>query len=356
MKIVIPLLEFGKGGGHRVLIKLANEWVKLGHEVTYITFEYSALPNFPYKAQIIWIDFFGKRVASNKINCKRIPYQYFYTRYSLLKAINKYAKDADILLANHSLTAFPVYKSSVKARKFYYVQAYEPEYYSNLGLKSLIYKRPSQASYIYNLNTIVNCELYLNYKEIKTNMFVYPGIDLENFYSKDFSSYKIKEKWILGCVGRVEKFKGTQYVIDAFLKLKKQHNDIELHIAFGDNNLAEVEGIRIVYPKDDAELADFYRSVDIIIAPGTVQLGAIHYPVLEAFACGTSVINTGYSKADITNSYIIPINDSDSIVNQVKSIMKDTEQAKSKIVAAKMVLPKFEWKEVAAKMLYYFKN
>lgn len=356
MKIVIPLLQFGKSGGHRVLINLANEWVKLGHEVTYITFEHSALPNFPYKAQIIWVDFFGKRVETNNTNAFRFPLSYFFTKYSLLKAINNYAADADILLANHSLTAFSVHKSVVKAKKFYYVQAYEPEYYANLGLKSFIYKKPSQKSYSYGLRTIVNCELYLNYKEIQTDMFVYPGIDLANFYTKDLSSYQKKSKWILGCIGRIEKFKGTQYVLDAFQKLKREHKELELHVAFGNEELNAIEGVTVVLPKNDIELAHFYRYVDIIIAPGTVQLGAIHYPVLEAFACGTSVINTGYSKSDDSNSYIIPINDAVSIEQQVNAIMHNPEEAKNKAIIAKNVLPDFAWNVVADKMLNYFKE
>jgi len=39
----------------------------------------------------------------------------------------------------------------------------------------------------------------------------------------------------------------------------------------------------VVVPGNDTELADYYRSVDILIAPGTVQHGAPHYPVMEAW-------------------------------------------------------------------------
>ena len=57
MKIIIPVFQFGKGGGDRVLVMLANEWIKCGHSVSFIAFGYSDIPNFSCKANIIWVDF-----------------------------------------------------------------------------------------------------------------------------------------------------------------------------------------------------------------------------------------------------------------------------------------------------------
>ena len=128
------------------------------------------------------------------------------------------------------------------------------------------------------------------------------------FFPKNSKIENPNQKLILGCIGRIQKIKGTHLVLDAFRKLKQKHKQVELHIAFGNKDLENEEGIKIIQPNGDKDLAAFYRSVDVIIAPGTVQLGAIHYPVLEAFASGTSVITTGYSKADRTNSFIVPIN------------------------------------------------
>ncbi|MFP3682085.1 hypothetical protein SB725_33900, partial [Pseudomonas sp. SIMBA_041] len=76
---------------------------------------------------------------------------------------------ADVVLANHSFTASPVKKSIIKAKKFYYVQAYEPEYFYHKNFKDFILKTISRKSYQLGLNIIVNASMYQDYKEIKTH-------------------------------------------------------------------------------------------------------------------------------------------------------------------------------------------
>lgn len=56
-----------------------------------------------------------------------------------------------------------------------------------------------------------------------------------------------------------------------------------------------------------------FRSMDIMLAPGSVQLGACCYPVVEAMACGTPVVTTGYLLADNDNYGIVPVADSREI-------------------------------------------
>lgn len=83
---------------------------------------------------------------------------------ALVKLKNKY----DLILANHSLTTYPVFLSGKsKSIKVYYIQAYEPEYYSlNKGIKNKILQLLSKLSYKLPLKQIVNAEVYLKYKEI----------------------------------------------------------------------------------------------------------------------------------------------------------------------------------------------
>ena len=79
--------------------------------------------------------------------------------------------------------------------------------------------------------------------------------------------------------------------------------------------------LEIVRPNSDAELADYYRSVDILVAPGTVQHGAPHYPVLEAGACGTIVVTTGYLGATEETAWLVSNRSAESIVTAVESII-----------------------------------
>jgi glycosyltransferase involved in cell wall biosynthesis len=106
-----------------------------------------------------------------------------------------------------------------------------------------------------------------------------------------------------------------------------------LTVAFG--NLPENwrhDRVEILTPASDTELSNFYREIDVLIAPGIVQLGACHYPVIEAMACGTPVITTGYYPADSTNSWIVPVKDSHAIANSVIDIFHKNEDELNKIL------------------------
>lgn len=115
--------------------------------------------------------------------------------------------------------------------------------------------------------------------------------------------------------------------------------------------------MEIVVPKSDTELAEFYRSVDILVAPGTVQLGACHYPVLEAMAVGTPVITTGYLPANVENCWLVPIKDSQSIATAIGEVIEcGSRDLQQKIDNAASAVKKFYWEEVAQQFLNIMKR
>ena len=60
MRILIPVLGFGRGGGYRVLSELASAWTRAGHEVTMLVHREAGTPYFPTNARIIWSDVRGR--------------------------------------------------------------------------------------------------------------------------------------------------------------------------------------------------------------------------------------------------------------------------------------------------------
>lgn len=354
MKILIPVLGgFGKAGGWRVLSQLGNYWLKDNNEVTFLAFKNSTEPYFPTKAQILYYDSNGDIDLTNNLSYPKPFFGVLSMRKSLKKAIDKI--DADFILANHSLTAYPVSNSKNSAKKFYYVQAYEPDYYLEHGFKNKIFYYLSKKSYELDLNIIVNSYYFLDYKEIKSDIVVFPGLDLEIFRQNQINKYS-NDKFILGTIGRIEKYKGTMDVLKGFRKLRKEFGEkVELHIAFGDKSLKE-DGVKIIDVAGDIELAEYYKSLNVYICGGLIHLEAVHYPVIEAMACGVPVVTTGYYPSNKENTWLISINNSDSIVEQVKNIMDNPKLIKIKTDLALDNIKQFDWELVSKKMFNHFNS
>ena len=351
MKILIPLTSFGPQGGFRVLSELANHWIDAGHDVEFLAYQRSNYPNFPTTAKILWYNNEGEIYSENYQQLQAPIFKLFTVLSALRRAINK--QQYDVILATQCFTSFPVAFSKKCDKKYYYIQAYEPDYYPGKNLLSFVLKLLSKTSYKLNLKKIVNSPLYFNYKEIKADKFVYPGLDLKKFRPMLKPD---KDIFIIGCIGRLEPYKGTAYVVEAYQKLRANSKiNVELHIAFGDTSLEKIEGIKIIKIKNDDELAKYYNSVHVIVAPGTYQLGAVHYPVIEAMACKTPVVTTGYLPADDNNAWIVPIKDSDAIKAAIEDIITAPEYLNEKIENGFKQIQEFSW-DIVSKKCFHILN
>ena len=93
-----------------------------------------------------------------------------------------------------------------------------------------------------------------------------------------------------------------------------------------------------------------------MVAPGTLQLGAIHYPVIEAMAVGTPVITTGYYPASEKNAYIVPVSAPEKIAETIESIINNYEEAINRAQVALHDIQAFSWDNVCEKMLDIIKE
>lgn len=362
MKILIPITNFGNGGGARVLSRLASAWKAEGHPTDFLVDARSAEPYFPTDAVVHRFNDRGLvyGIASNKSTFASSGNALSIYRGMYL-GLNQIGRNYDIILANHSLTAWPVrFARTGTAKKFYYVQAYEPEYSAlEAGWKSSMLRRLSEWSYKLAITQIANAPIYVGHPSIRAATWIPPGLDVSVFQRRNTPPRLLNgdAPIVIGTIGRKEATKGTIYVLRAFERLHSIDSRFRLRVAFGNlpEGWSQRSGIEVVTPHGDPELAAYYRSVDILAAPGTVQLGACHYPVLEAMASGTPVVTTGYLPASSENSWLVPVRDVDAIADAILDIVAMPEQElERRLDLAHTAVQRFSWQKVAQDFLDQF--
>jgi glycosyltransferase involved in cell wall biosynthesis len=349
MRILIPILGFAPQGGYRVLSELANAWIRLGHECEFLVPSTSAEPYFPTIAPVLRSD----RTGLFKGQCNNRKATGADNVISLFAGLRQIGKDYDIILANHSLTAWPVrWSKTGNARKFYYIQAYEPLYYpvGRHPIKHLMAK----LSYFFDLRQISNTAIYKGFG-LRPLDIIPPGIDLSIFVSKENpGSFASDEEIVLGTIGRTEPYKGTATALAAYRLLHQENHRLRMNVAF--ENVAPACDLTITPIKGDAALSSYYRSVDILVVSCTGQHGAPHYPVIEAMASGTPVVHTGYFPGTTCNSWEATDTSVEAVAEAIRQLINSpSEVRRAKALAAcDMVTRSLGWDAVARRFLENF--
>ncbi len=358
MDILIPVTGFGRAGGFRVLSKLADEWTRAGHRAAFLAPNWSDPPHYPTVAEILWVDRWGTRRPPLLRGQSAGPTPggasgVLRALLALWLGIQRSGRRWDAIVANHSLTAWPVALAPVRGKRVYYVQAYEPEYYaSKPGLRSRVLQGLAHASYSLPLVQVANAPLYLGYRSCRARSWVPPGLDLDLFHARPTGAAPGPavpgRPLVVGCIGRAEPEKGTRLALEAFREFAKVHpGAARFRLAdFGvPRDWIEDPATERVVPGNDAELADYYRSLDVLLALGTVQHGAHHYPVMEAMACGVAVVTTGYMPASPTNAWIVEPTAS-AAARALSEIRASPAVVADKIIRARAAIEGYAWPEI----------
>lgn len=359
MRILIPIIGFGRAGGYRVLSELANHWIALGATVDFLVDYRSESPYFPTRGGIRRFGRNGWEVpsglATGRFEASGNAVSIFL---GMWRALRRLAPEYDVVLANQSLTAWPVALApcprSGRRGRVYYIQAYEPDYYLfERGWKARVLGVLSATSYRLPLRRVVNAPIYLRYRGIRSEHWVPPGLDDTIFTRRGKMPGADGAAWTIGVIGRREPAKGTADALAAFEQLARRWPSVHLKVAYGNlpQGWSHPRAV-VVVPANDAELAAYYRSLDVMLAPGTLQLGACHYPVIEAMASGVAVVTTGYLPADETTAWIVPVHAPESIAATVEQIMlTDPGQLAGKLDRAASAVEPFTWSAVASRFL-----
>ncbi|MCS6209213.1 glycosyltransferase family 4 protein [Shewanella baltica] len=338
MKIVIPVMDFGRAGGERVLSNLANELIDKGHDVTFVKPNNGSKPYYPTNAKIKLSKFL---VNGNKLT------RYITNLYNLV--IECRLVKADVVIANYFITAYVAFLMPKKVLKLYYVQANEIKLNRRWMFKIL-----ALITYILPLKKIVNSESILPKYTPNIIGVVPAGIDIQKYRSDTLpKEFKGESKFKIGLIGRQEKHKGTKEIISILHLLPedvKSHLGVNIAVYLPENEKSLLWDYKFYKIDSEDDLRGFYKECDLILAIGLIENGAFHYPCAEAMATKRLVISN-YSPLVNTNSKLAIDNfDSDIILEKLIEALSFSSEDIHKEVEDnfKMTLP-YAWSTVAEK-------
>ncbi len=210
-------------------------------------------------------------------------------------------------------------------------------------------------------------------------IFVTPiGFDSQTYYSLPLSVEEkknlVKEKFGLDkpfflYVGRLEKKKNIDNLIESFLLYKQRHGDdlrqlvlvgtrgltfgeieaqLELH-----NKLTDI--VFLDYVKDSKDVNLLYNTADLFIFPSRYEGFGI--PVLEAMNAGCAVIcSNSASLPEVAGQAAIKFNPEniEAMVKAMETVVDNPEIKQALIEAGKQQAQNFSWNECAQKTLEIF--
>ena len=169
-------------------------------------------------------------------------------------------------------------------------------------------------------------------------------------------------------VGRLEKRKGVNYLLDAFRNLKKDYPDIRLIIAGPGLNLRKRYEIKVRMQRikdvvftggvPHEELPRYYQTADIFCAPATGK-ESFGIVLLEAMALGKPIVatcNAGYASVitDGEQGLLVPPHNSKSLGQALKRLIDDPS-LRSRIGANGLAsVIQYDWPLVARRVMDYY--
>jgi phosphatidylinositol alpha-mannosyltransferase len=169
-------------------------------------------------------------------------------------------------------------------------------------------------------------------------------------------------------VGRLEKRKGADYLLEAYQRIKRHMPNSRLIIVGPGTRLRHkyekqvkqsgIEDVVFAGYASYGELPRYYKTADIFCAPATgwESFGIV---LLEAMAVGKPIVASnieGYASL-ITHGVeglLVPPKDEDSLAQALTSLMTDESLRQQMGARGRVKAKKYDWKYVAQRVLNYY--
>ena len=288
VRIAIPLAGLNLSGGVKSLCLLANRLSERGERVRILAPDYAAQPPVPLDPRV------QLRIIPTAGQGRGLSRQAQYWAHLSLEA----ARDADLVLANYFLTAYPAWLSWLlhgrRAALAYNVRGYEPashgllapagraSRYLRFGLAWLSYRLP--------FRHLVTTDWLKQMVRDPNALVVGHGIDLDVFQPTGRAAGPSGAP-VVGVIGRLGDVKGYPDFLRAAEQLAAEQLALRYLIVRADPvPLPAGFPAESLEARTEVEMAQFYRRCDLFVFPSLAE--GFGLPALEAMACGCAVVTT----------------------------------------------------------------
>ena len=347
MRVVIPVLDFGRSGGYRALARLASEWSRT-REVMFVAPYFAADPYYPTDARTLHVDLVGRQRPQAHRGLSGVS-RVSMAQTALVLGLRRNTRAGDVVLSNHFLTTLAantlVGGGTTHVR---YMQATEADYYPGNSVKARSFRALAKIADTTAPFVLVNSPEFLVGSPRRIGV-IPPGLDDRLFRPecRDRS-----DGLTIGTIGRAESWKGTDQVLSA-LRMVNLPESTRIHVANFGADLTPFRDLPLVesQPRDDSELARWYRRLDFYVVGAYGQPGAYHYPCLEALACGVALVTPWYRPADEGNSWIADSSDPSALADRIRAAIADAPERARRRDAGLTTAQLHPWPRVAATAL-----
>lgn len=287
-RVTIPLAGLNLSGGVKSLLLVANRLVERGAAVRVLTPDYAAVPPIALDPRV------DLRVLRTRGRGVLRKLGYFLT------LARESAADADVVLANYYLTAYPAVASWLlhgrRARLAYNIRGYEPWSHGLMAPAGWLGRSArfvlAWLSYRLPLQKLVTTDWLKHMVGDRRAVVVGHGIDLDVFRPSRAASEENAggREVVVGVIGRHGAVKGYPDFLAA-TRLLPPGVPLRFLVAHADPvPLPEGWPAEAVVARGEAEMAAFYNRCDIFVFPSLAE--GFGLPALEAMACGCAVVTT----------------------------------------------------------------
>jgi len=368
---VIPYFAFARGGDVNVCYNLTKQLIKQGHKVTILT------TTFDY----------DKEDTDNIENLKMIPIEYkfnlslFIYSPKMKKWLKEHITEYDIIHL-HELRSYQNNIIINLAKKHNIPYILQPHASTPKDVNKQLFKEVYDFFYgnkiMQNATTTIavsNEEAYYDKKmKAKDVQVVYNGMNLDEFKKEVPSGifkrkYNIESKYLL-YLGRLDKLKGINYIIEAFSLLPDKYDEYKLVIAGRINSYKE-ELDKIIERKnlqDRIIFTDYlteedklyaYHDAEMFINP-VKYMGGVSITVFESILSNTPVIVTpesGEVIEKIDAGLIVEYANVEQLKDAIIRTFEDEDLIKRQLKNGQdYIYNNLSWKTVTDKIIAIYEN